>query len=261
MSSYILCQLKKAKKPYYIQNICTNIYSLEELCYYLYHNLYLVDETILEEGLCIWLETELDLPKLAAKLRANLGKFAGIQDALYPIFKEINYLTYEELKWLNGQISKMEVEAPLLREKKKGDALVENGMLVSAIHVYENLLKKKERLKEAEEGLAAQILHNLGCACAYLFQMEKALECFWEAWERSGEEEELMAYLLAFHSIRPPMEYEKLLSKQQVSQEMREEIKKRLEDFEKRPNPSVDFQQADGLLEGFTKEYHRSTGS
>ena len=77
MSSYILCQTKKAEKPYYIENISTNIYSIEELCYYLYHNLYLIDSTIINEGLCKWLEEELGLTRLAAKLRPYLGKFAG----------------------------------------------------------------------------------------------------------------------------------------------------------------------------------------
>ena len=31
MSGYILCQTQKAKIPYYIENISTNVYSLEEL--------------------------------------------------------------------------------------------------------------------------------------------------------------------------------------------------------------------------------------
>ena len=39
MSGYILCQVKRAKLPYYIENISTNIYSIEELCFYFYHNL------------------------------------------------------------------------------------------------------------------------------------------------------------------------------------------------------------------------------
>lgn len=59
MSGYILCQAKKAQTPYFIENISTNIYSLEELCYYLYHNLYLVDKTIVNEGLCGWIAEEL----------------------------------------------------------------------------------------------------------------------------------------------------------------------------------------------------------
>ena len=51
MSGYILCQTKKARSPYFIQNISTNIYTLEELCYYLYHNIYLVDQTIINLSL------------------------------------------------------------------------------------------------------------------------------------------------------------------------------------------------------------------
>ena len=131
MSGYILCQTKKAGKPYFVENISTNIYSLEELCYYLYHNLYLVDSSVMNEGLCIWISEELDLPRLAAKLRPHLGKFASIEDVLYPIFKEINYLTYDELKALNVKLAKLDQEAPLLRQKQKGDALVAKfGMCV-----------------------------------------------------------------------------------------------------------------------------------
>ena len=123
MSGYILCQTKKAEIPYYIENISTNVYSLEELCYYFYHNLYLVDETILNERLCVWFQEELDLPKLAAKLRTLFVRNFSIEEFLYPVFKEINYLTYEEMKNLNMQIQKLSEESPLLREKCKGDAL------------------------------------------------------------------------------------------------------------------------------------------
>ena len=83
MSGYILCQTKKARSPYFIQNISTNIYTLEELCYYLYHNIYLVDQTIINEALCSWIAQELELPRLAAKLRPKLGKFASAEDILY----------------------------------------------------------------------------------------------------------------------------------------------------------------------------------
>ena len=95
VSGYILCQTKRAKLPYFIENISTNVYSIEELCYYLYHNLYLIDQTIMNEGLCSWIQEELELPALAAKLRSKISKFASAEDIVYPVFKEINYLTYE----------------------------------------------------------------------------------------------------------------------------------------------------------------------
>lgn len=68
MSGYILCQVKRAKNPYYISNISTNIYSIEELCYYLYHNIYLLDETIINEQLLVWMKEELHLRRLYQRL-------------------------------------------------------------------------------------------------------------------------------------------------------------------------------------------------
>ena len=50
--SYDLCLLGQAEKPYYIENIRTGIYSLEELCFYLYNNICLIDDSIMNEGLC-----------------------------------------------------------------------------------------------------------------------------------------------------------------------------------------------------------------
>ena len=87
MSGYILCQTGRAEIPYFIENISMNIYSLEELCYYLDNNLYLIDQTILNEGLCSWIQEELKLPALAAKLRPKMGKFASAVDLVYPVFK------------------------------------------------------------------------------------------------------------------------------------------------------------------------------
>nr|WP_296156026.1 hypothetical protein [uncultured Blautia sp.] len=260
MSGYILCQTKRAENPYFIENISINIYSLEELCYYLYHNLYLVDETIFNEGLCDWIQEELELPKLAAKLRAAAGKFAGVEDLLYPVFKEINYLTYEEMKNLNVLIHKFDEEAPVLREKQKGDALVENGMYVHAIRVYQALLQKPE-LEEAREGLTESICHNLGCACSYLFQMEEAVEYFYKAYEQNKSRDALKTWLFALFSIRTPAEYKAEAAEAGADRELMEEVQKELEHFTRKPAPQVYSQHVDSMLDGFTREYHRNTGS
>ena len=259
MSGYILCQTKKADTPYFVENISTNIYSLEELCYYLYHNLYLVDGSIMNEGLCTWISEELDLPRLAAKLRPHLGKFASAEDVLYPIFKEINYLTYEELKSLNTKLARMDQEAPALREKRKGDTLVENRMYVNAIQVYQKLLKK-EGLDQAKPGLTMSIWHNLGCAYSYLFLMDKAMECFWQAFLTESDEKELVCYLLAYRNVKTKKEYEKKLAELKVSEEVKEALKKALEDFEKEKTETVQPEHMDETLETLTREYHRSTG-
>ena len=260
MSGYILCQTKKAETPYYIENISTNIYSLEELCYYFYHNLYLVDDTILNEGLCSWIQDELNLPKLASKLRNKLGKFSSAEDFLYPVFKEINYLTYEELKSLNSRIQKLDRESPLVREKEKGDALNENGMYVHAIRVYQELLKK-DNLEEVREGFRESVYHNLGCACSYLFQMEKALEWFLKAYEEHHSRSALKTYLIAFQSVRTPIEYESRAAELGADKSVLDEIKSEMAHIARQPRVHVHNRNIDSMLEKFNREYHRSTGS
>ena len=223
MSGYILCQTKKADKPFFVESINTNIYSLEELCYFLYHNLYLVDSSVINENLCIWISEELDLPRLAAKLRPHLGKFASAEDVLYPVFKEINYL-------------------------------------VSAIKVYQQLLKKEE-LEQIRPGLTMSVWHNLGCAYSYLFQMEKAMECFWEAFLTQSDPKELVCYLLAYRSVKKPQEYENRLKELNVSDEVKDTLKKALDEFAQKKEVSIRPGKADEMLEKLTGEYHRSTGS
>lgn len=260
MSNYILCQIKTAEHPYYIESISTNIYSIEELCYYLYHNLYLVDQSILNEELCTWLQEELELPKLAARLRPKFSKFVSAEDVLYPIFKEINYLTYEELKALNVRLARLESEHPAIRTKKKGDTLIQNEMYVRAIKVYQKLLDDYE-LEEVRPGLSADVCHNLACAFSYLFQMEKAQEYFYKAYELEPTEESLKNYLLAYRSIHKPLEYISHLSELEVPDSVREEVEQAWDQFARKPEQQVYSQHIDSLLEKITRDYHRSTGA
>ena len=55
MGSLILCHDQHAAHPYEITRIHCKIFTMEELCYYLCNNLYLIDYTIMNEQLCGWL--------------------------------------------------------------------------------------------------------------------------------------------------------------------------------------------------------------
>ncbi len=66
------------KKPYYIKEINKNIYSIEELSYYLFNYLYLIDDQFFSEGLIDYIENELKQPHIASGIRqinANKGSF------------------------------------------------------------------------------------------------------------------------------------------------------------------------------------------
>ena len=260
MSGYILCQVRKAEKPFFIENISTNIYSIEELCYYFYNNLYLIDSSLINQKLCTWIEEELELPKLAAKLRPYIGREAGLEEVLYPVFKEINYLAYEELRSLNARIETRNAEAEEIREKRKGDALMENRMYVNAIRVYQKLIEKEDATAISDE-MRERSFHNQGCAYSYLFQMDKALDCFWMAWQVKKSEEALKTYLLAYRSVHTQEDFEKTEDELKVEEPMKKEVSEILNCFISLPQEQIASGETDRFLEDITREYHRSTGS
>ena len=99
-----------------------------------------MDQTIINEDLCKWLAEELELTQLASKLRQVMEREAGAEEILYPVFKEINYLTYEELKALNGRLTELNKESTAIRKKRnhQGKSRVQK--------TYACIRNEKERL-------------------------------------------------------------------------------------------------------------------
>lgn len=256
MGSYILCQVKRADMPYYIENISTNIYSIEELCYYFYHNIYLLDETILNEHLCDWIRKELGLERLYRRLYKVLEDEEGTSEFILAVFKEINYLSHQEFKKLNENLNLIKQQPAVQREKKKGDYLVENKMYVNALRIYENALKKEDK-----EGLGQQfnggIYHNMGCAYMQLFQFGEASECFLKAYRLLGTRQALKHYLSAC-CLLDRESFPKICREMEAPEEIVEEIEKDLE--EAGAQVPVSQKKPEGLLGEFIRDYHRSTG-
>ncbi len=61
--------------------------------------------------------------------------------------------------------------------------------------------------------------------------------------------------------MKKPEEYQKKLVELKVTEEVKEELKNRLDAFSKRKEAPVGARKTDEILEKLTREYHRSTGS
>lgn len=190
MSGYHLCRVRKAEHPYYIESISTNIYTIEELCFYLQHNIYLVDVSIMNETLCDWVRDELGLKKLYRKLMERLeearqGSIAGF---ILPIFKEISYLSPEEYRKVQDQISSIEIQPEDLRRKMKADYLMKYGMYGNAIREFYQILRERNPGNLGVQ-FYASVLNSMASAYGHLFLFEEAADCLWQSYGivRSGK--------------------------------------------------------------------------
>ena len=87
MGNLILCHDRHAVHPYEITRIHCRIFTIEELCYYLCNNLYLIDYTIMNVQLCDWLEEELGMDRLASDLRDVLRLRGSVEKFVLTILK------------------------------------------------------------------------------------------------------------------------------------------------------------------------------
>ncbi len=192
--SYDLCLLPQAQKPYYIENIRTGIYSLEELCYYLYHNIYLIDESILNEKLLDWIRDELHLPRLYRQLYEQLDREQSAAFLILPIFREAGYLTSQEMHQYQEELARLEVQPEEMKRKLRGDYLVKEKMFARAAWEYRQILKDKNKGSLGAQFYAA-VWSNLGAAYAGLFQFSDAADCFWESYSLLKTKETFRKYI------------------------------------------------------------------
>ncbi len=207
---YDLCLLQQAKKPYYIESIRTGIYSLEELCFYLYNNICLIDETIINEKLCDWLRDELHLTKLYRQLYEQLEKKEDAAFFVLPIFREAGYLSHQEMREFQEQLARLEVQSEDMKQKLRGDYLVKERMYARAVWEYRQILKRKNPGKLGTQFYAA-VWNNLGAAYAGLFRFEKAAECFWESYSLMKTKETFRKYISTLPLFLSEQEYQKKL--------------------------------------------------
>ena len=77
MGELLFCSRELASIPYYIDTISLNVYSLEEICYYLKHNIELVEPEFMDAELCEWIRQELKMNSLADKLSRIIQEGRG----------------------------------------------------------------------------------------------------------------------------------------------------------------------------------------
>ena len=150
MGSLILCHKKKASQPYKITRIHRKIYTIEELCYYLCNNLYLIDYTIMNEKICEWLYSELDMKELARDLLDLLQKNGTIEQFVLRILEQAKIYSEPEMEHIRNVLDRLKDQKEIERRKYKADNLLASGEYESAILVYLSILQD-ERDESAGE--------------------------------------------------------------------------------------------------------------
>jgi len=226
MSTVILCNGKYAKTPYCLKADDIRLFSVEEVCFYIYKNAFFIQEDFFCDDLLEWMRSELGLPAFADALLA----LRGAPDSL---LKSIEYLFFA-----TGYYGKPELEnvKAVMRE---GDSLTVEERRKMRADVYCRKQKYKQALLEYEELLMltardnvkfqAKLYHNMGVCYAGLFLYDRAAKEFKTAFDIYPNTESYVQFLTALKLHSSQAEYLAYLSDHPESYQDSLEVESRLQ--------------------------------
>lgn len=229
MGRVYLCLGKNAEVPYYFERARIHIWNVEELCYFLKENIWVLEPTLLSDELIGWIRVQCGLSQLASKLDAALKKEKPVEGFVQELFGYTCYYDKEELHKMEKVLSANLDADELMRQKVRGDYFLENGRLILALSEYEELLQKPVGAKSE---FLASVWHNRGVAQAGMFWFERAADSFEQAYRIFQGEETARQYLAAKRMLLTPQEYVDFLAQKPDLYQASLALEKQLEQCE-----------------------------
>lgn len=217
MNRVLICIGETASKPFYFEKVYINIYSIEELCFVLHENAFMLENDIMTKELVKWIDSECNLPELASELYPMINHGAGVSAFVGKILEYVGYYPQEEIEKTETIIKESVSLSIYERWKAKGDFLSENGHFVLAIREYDYVLS---RMDDHNPELKSRIYNNMGVTYMAMNLYSFAEEQFMNAYRLDGNETALRHYLAASRMHLSDREYARLIEDMNVSEEL-----------------------------------------
>lgn len=224
----ILLEYKEALVPYIFETTGVRVYSIEELSYYIYHNIYLFTEEMVDDKLIQWINDEAGAGVLAGKLM-NLKKQGNdLKDIITTILCSNDFYTEKEIKFLIGIMEDMDKLSMPMRRKMKADALLRYRNYHGAALEYEGILKNSGEADFTREEYG-NILHNLGAAHIHTASISEAADEFKEAYAYNQNNGSRECYFMALRLLGKDDLFLQEAVRMNLSEEERRVINQKME--------------------------------
>jgi hypothetical protein len=263
MGKLIICTGRQAENPFYFKLTDTFVYSIEELCYYLYHNIEVMNEDLFDSVLVDWIRVDLELGERANKLLELLDSKAGLKDYVVCVLCSADYYSEAEIKQLIYIMDELGKLTPIDKKKKKADNYMKYRQFTEAAMEYESILNSQEAaaLDSIQYG---NLVHNLALAQINTIGLIAAADRFKEAYDRNQNKESLRQYVYTLIMSRQEERLKLEVLNYGIGQDFLEEVQSELQLYYEEAEASEEYQVIGNLLEykdsGRIVQFYEMTG-
>lgn len=198
MGRLIQCCGHLAKRPYHFHLGNMRVYSIEEVCYFISHNIYLLQKGLFGKGFVDWLREELEMEETAGKMERLLEGENTLKDMVVTLCCSCDYFDEPQINELIHIMDETEHLPDRERLKIKADTELQSGYYESAIEGYQAILRSEDML-QASPAEYAPLYHNIGVAMGLLGEYDRAADYFLRAYETNKKDISLKSYITALH--------------------------------------------------------------
>ncbi len=192
-----VCVGEYATTPYYMLGLDIPVYCMEELCYCLKENAFLLDVSLMNDTLLEWISVCCGLNELARELSRLVHKQGTLSAFVCMIMEYVGLFDEADISKVENVLKQGAGLSNIEKRKIHIDNLVRKKKYVAALRGYDALLLKWQDMENSPAIVKAAILHNKGVALTGLMLYGQAADVFWQAYEISNSEEHFMAFLAA----------------------------------------------------------------
>lgn len=185
--SGIFLSNKKSDVPYIISELDIQVYSIEEISYFVFHHTNLIGKEFFNEKLLKYIRENLKLYNIAEKLEFALLNGVSLPDLICLILLEPGYYKVEDIMGIQEKLPILVSKSTQERIKAKADLLCEYKRYESALAEYYRILEMK-REPRLSSSFYAEVVSNIGTIFTKLQLFEEAEKYFKKAYELSKEE-------------------------------------------------------------------------
>ena len=174
----ILCEDNRTVQPYYFRPLNLNVYSIEELCYCIYENPYLVLDGFVDDRLKDFVQDV---------LRKKIYDNCSEEELLIIILSGSDYYSAAEIDHYKTVISEI-LKLPRYEYlKRKADYLFGLSQYENAFVFYQQALAAARNLR-IKDIFYCDVNYNIGCCMANIFKYKEAFRYFETAYGYQNKE-------------------------------------------------------------------------